>query len=153
MLASLGEIVDTQCGFKGFSAEMLNEILLGNIERKFAFDIELLLRTELAHAGGIAKVPIAWIDSEALSTTTDLQPYVPMLRGIAAIYRHYLPPNPQADAFAGLVDRLDQTSWDRLLEDIPEAITAREPMELRTFSGVPAQDLAAAAGLDTRSGG
>ena len=46
MLASLGEIVDTQCRFKGFSAEMLNEILLGNIERKFAFDIELLLRTE-----------------------------------------------------------------------------------------------------------
>lgn len=148
MLAPLGDIVDTQCGFKGFSAHALGEVLLDSIEKQFAFDIELLLRTRLGGQGRIDKVAIAWIDSETLSTTTELQPYVPMLQSIAAMYRHYLAPNAVADSFGDLVDRLDQTSWDRLLEGIPDEITSREPSEFRDYAGVAARDLAAAAGLD-----
>ena len=148
MLEPLGEIVDTQCGFKGFAAEGLAEMLVGNVERKFAFDIELLLRTQLGSRGGIKKVPISWIDSEALSTTTDLQPYVPMLQAIAMMYRRYLPSDPVAGGFADLVDRLDDVSWDRLLDKIPVGITAREPLEYSAYQGVTANEIARAAQID-----
>ena len=135
MIEPLGEIVDSQCGFKAFDAAVLDGIVTGNVERKFAFDIELLLRTALQDRGGIAKVAISWIDSEALSTTTDLQPYVPMLQAITMMYRRYLPSDPSAEAFAVLADRLTAESWDRLLDNIPTGITSREPREFVTFTG------------------
>ena len=88
------------------------------------------------------------IDSEAASTTTDLQPYLPMLRSIAGMYRRYLPPNPTADRFASFVESLDEAAWNRLLEHIPEAITSREPVDFGDWDGVSVQALteAAAAG-------
>ena len=48
------------------------------IEKKFAFDIELLLRAELKKIDSISKVAIAWIDGDTASTTTDIQPYLVM---------------------------------------------------------------------------
>jgi hypothetical protein len=91
MIPNLGDIIDTQCGFKAFRADLVSQITDGLIEKKFAFDIELLLKAELNTPGSIARVPIAWIDSEAASTTTDLQPYLPMLKAIAHMNRKYFP--------------------------------------------------------------
>ncbi len=105
MLPLLGDITDTQCGFKAWRADVALEILPDLIERQFAFDVELLIKTELSRPGSIARVPIAWIDSEAASTTPEFDPYLGMLKSIAAMYRRYLPSEPGAEEVAGLVER------------------------------------------------
>jgi hypothetical protein len=129
MLPQLTRIVDTQCGFKAFDARLLQGLVVGAIEKRFAFDIELMLRTELQRSHSIAKVPVAWIDSEAESTTSYLQPYLDMIQSVAAMYRHYLPPDESAEAFATLVESMEQDDWQRLVDDIPTDITRREPAE------------------------
>ncbi len=140
LIPNLNYIVDTQCGFKAFKAEIIPEITKDMIEKKFAFDIELLLRTELLRKNGIAKVPIAWIDSEAASTTTDLQPYLPMLQSIVKMYRKYLPETQEANEFATFIESLDQETFNKLLDNIPEAITNREPYEFSEFDEVKPGD-------------
>jgi len=141
LFAPLREIVDTQCGFKAFAADAVDGICTDTLEKQFAFDIELLLRTELRRAGSITRVPVAWIDSEAASTTTDLQPYLPMLRSMVGMYRRYLEPDPGSDAFCDLIEALDQDAWDRLVERMPSEIAGREPHEFGDWSGVTATEL------------
>ncbi|MCE2613670.1 hypothetical protein LVD13_11865 [Flavobacteriaceae bacterium D16] len=141
LIPNLGDIVDTQCGFKAFKAEIVRDIIDGMIEKKFAFDIELLLRTSLLKKGNIIKVPIAWIDSEAASTTTDLQPYLPMLKSIAKMYRKYFPKEDRAEEFAALIKSMDDDDFAKLLENIPEEIRDRQPREFTTFDKVKASDL------------
>ena len=148
IIGVLDGIVDTQCGFKGFGAETARAILPDLLEKKFAFDIELLIKTRLRRAGAIARVPVAWIDSEVLSTTTDIQPYLPMLQAMVGMYRTYLPAEPKADEFATFIGDLDEASWNRLVENIPAGITQREPAEFGGFSGVTAAELRAAAGME-----
>ena len=104
----------------------------------------MLIRTQLRRPESIVKVPVAWIDSDALSTTTDLQPYLPMLQKIVAMYRAYLRPNDESDTFAAFIDLLDEEAWGRLLDNIPAGITSREPSEFQDYSGVSAQDLSRA---------
>lgn len=141
LLPLLSELVDTQCGFKAFRADTVREIVLDSEEKRFAFDIELLLRTQLLEAGSIARVGVAWLDSEAESTTTDLQPYLPMLQSVCRFYRRYLPECPEAERFAAFLEGLSEDRWAELLEAIPEAITSRDPAEFSDFSGVSAEDL------------
>jgi len=105
MLPLLGDITDTQCGFKAWRADVAREILPDLIEHQFAFDVELLVKTELRRPGSIARVPIAWIDSEAASTTPEFDPYLGMLKSIGAMYRRYLPSEPGAEEVAELVER------------------------------------------------
>ncbi|MCK9995976.1 MAG: hypothetical protein KAH56_06830 [Candidatus Krumholzibacteria bacterium] len=143
----LPDVVDTQCGFKGFEASAVRAIADDLLEKKFAFDIELLIKIRLRRYDSIARVPIAWIDSEALSTTTDIQPYLPMLQAMVGMYRAYLSPNDDADDFAAFIEDLDEPAWGRLVENIPEQITQREPAEFGGFSGVSADELRDAAGL------
>lgn len=140
LIPVLNDIVDTQCGFKAFKAEIIPEITKDMIEKKFAFDIELLLRTELIQKGSIAKVPIAWIDSEAASTTTDLQPYLSMLQSIVKMYKKYLPENKTSNEFAAFIESLDKESFDKLLNNIPEEIISREPYEFSDFDKVTVKD-------------
>jgi hypothetical protein len=141
LLPALGEIVDTQCGFKAWRADVVREVIDGAIEKGFAFDVEMLLRTLLRRPGSIEKVPLAWFDSEAASTTTDLDPYLSMLRSIVAVARRYAPPTGEGDAFARFVDGLDEERWHRLVENVPAVIEEREPVEFGTFSGVSVEDL------------
>ena len=141
LIPRLSPIIDTQCGFKAFRADVADPIVRDTVEKRFAFDIELLLRTELARSASIQRVPIAWIDSEAASTTKELQPYLAMLRSIVAISGRYLPPDPRAAKFAALIDSLDADSWSRLASRVPRAIASREPFELEEFSGVSAEEL------------
>ncbi|SVD84474.1 uncharacterized protein METZ01_LOCUS437328 [marine metagenome] len=106
------------------------------IERGFAFDVELLLKTEQRNPQGLAKVPIAWIDSEAESTTTALSPYLSMLQSIAAMNRKYLPPNPETEAFVTFIEGLDETQWNQLVDNVPEPIASRDPQEFGHFDEV-----------------
>jgi len=146
IIGVLDGLVDTQCGFKAFRGDRVPALVDGLLEKKFAFDIELLIRTVQNRPDSILKVPVAWLDSEALSTTTDLQPYLPMLQAMVGMYRHYLEPDPDADGFAFFVEDLDEDSWARLVDNIPVAITQREPAEFGGFSGVSADDLRKASG-------
>ncbi len=144
IITNLDYIVDTQCGFKAFTADTVRAVAGDLIEKQFAFDIELLLKTELRRSRSIVKVPIAWIDSEALSTTTDLQPYLAMLKSMVRMYRTYLPPNAESDAFADFIDSLDKPAWNRLVDNVPGAIASREPAAFGTFNAVTVADLRAA---------
>ena len=137
----LGEVVDTQCGFKAFSAETVRAIGDQTLEKQFAFDIELLLKTEIRSPGRIRRIPVAWIDSEAASTTTDLQPYLPMLKAMVGMARHYLPSHARGNPFAELIDDLDESRWNRLVESVPAAIADREPHTFGGWAGVSAAEL------------
>ena len=144
LLAPLTAITDTQCGFKAFDARILPKILDGMIERQFAFDIELMLRAQLERpddTGVIERVAVAWFDSEALSTTTDLQPYLAMLKKAAMMYRRYLPPTPEADELAAFIEELDEDRWQALLAAIPSAITERDPRDFGDWRGVTPDEL------------
>jgi hypothetical protein len=151
LLAPLHEITDTQCGFKGFSAETVVEGGVDLLERRFAFDIELLLRSELRDPGAIRRVPIAWIDSEAASTTTDLEPYRPMLAAAAAMYREYLPADAEADRLAAMIEGISEEQWRRLSENIPAAIADGDPLRFGAFRPVTVDELASAMGPATSS--
>jgi hypothetical protein len=147
LIAPLGEIVDTQCGFKAFAPGPLETWFTGAIESGFAFDIELLLNVQLASPGSIEKVGVAWIDSDAQSTTADLEPYLDMLGMVVRFYRKYLPANAVADGFAQFIESLDQEAFDRLLEDVPGSIAEADPATFGDFEGVSAAELRSRAGL------
>lgn len=144
MIPNLGNIVDTQCGFKGFRAEVIPQIIENLIEKKFAFDIELLLKTELFRNGAIVKIPIAWIDSEAASTTTDLQPYLPMLKSISMMNKQYFPGDGQPNEFSTFIDSLSEEEFQKLLDHIPAEITSRNPDEFTAYDKVRVKDLSIA---------
>jgi hypothetical protein len=103
----------------------------------------LLLKTERYQKGAIAKVAIAWIDSEAASTTTDLQPYLPMLKAIVTMYKTYLPKDEWADEFARFIESLSADEFDHLLKKLPEGIVNRDPDEFNTYDEVRVSNLAA----------
>jgi hypothetical protein len=146
MVPVLGDVIDTQCGFKAFSSYTLARILDDLLEYRFAFDIELLLRSALLREGNIGKVPLAWIDSEEASTTTDLHPYLPMLKSIASMYRAYLPQDPARESFASFIEEMDEEGFARLVVDIPSEIVNREPYEFAEFDGVTVEELRRRAG-------
>lgn len=145
LLPQLSGIVDTQCGFKAFRADHLRSWIEDSRENGFAFDIEYLLRVQLDSPGSIARVPVAWIDSTAESTTTELEPYLPMLRAVVRLYREHLPAEPGAESFAHLIESLDGDSFRTLLERVPDEIASREPREFDRYEGVTASELVARA--------
>jgi len=140
LLPELNYLVDTQCGFKAFKHETLIEIIDDLIESKFAIDIELLLRAELLKQKKIAKVGIAWIDSEAESTTTDIQPYLQMLKSISKMYRKYSGKHQESESFSDFIDSLSNEQWDKLVEKIPDGIANREPFEFDSYKNVTVID-------------
>ena len=129
LLPQLDYIIDTQCGFKAFDADLIKKIVYDMEEKKFAFDIELLLKTELLSRNKIVKNGIAWIDSDAESTTGG-STYLDMLHSIAGFYRKYLPANKASDNWAEFIESFDQETWDKLLDDMPEEIENAEPADL-----------------------
>jgi hypothetical protein len=141
LLPLLGEIVDTQCGFKAFRGDLSPGLVDDLMEKRFAFDIELLIRLEQDSPGRISKVPIAWIDSEAASTTTAARPYLPMLKSIVKMYRRYLDEDPGAETYAGFIEGLDDLRWSALLERIPAQIADADPASFGDFDEISAQDL------------
>jgi len=143
MIPQLNYIVDTQCGFKAFHKNTVNEIIEGLIEKKFAFDIELLLQTELLESQSIQKVGIAWIDSEAASTTTDIQPYLPMLKTITLMQEKYTKADEMGKSFASFIESLSEDDFQELLKRIPEGIANGEPADFDKFTGVSVDDLRA----------
>ena len=140
MLKRMNYIVDTQCGFKAFRAEIVNKIILNNQEKKFAFDIELLLKTDILKRASIEKVPTAWTDCKEASTTTDLHPYLDMLKSIAKMYHKYLPAGAVSHKFAFFIKALTKEQWDILVENVPEGIRIKSAVHYDIFSEVTVED-------------
>ena len=147
LISTLPNVIDTQCAFKAFRADIARKILIPAIERKFAFDIELLVKTSNQNAGDIVPVPVAWIDSEAASTTTDLEPYLPMLQSVVRMSREYLPENSESDQFAKFIDSLTPETWDTLTDNVPPEIAEQEPFQLGSASHVSVEALNRAASV------
>jgi hypothetical protein len=66
LLPQIGEIIDTQCGFKAFKTEILKNVLGQMTDKRFSFDMELLLITALqcgSRDNFIGEAPIVWIES------------------------------------------------------------------------------------------
>jgi glycosyltransferase involved in cell wall biosynthesis len=136
VIRRLNYITDTQCGFKAFRADIVKEIILYNFEKKFAFDIELLIKTDILKRESISKVPIAWIDSEAESTTVDLQPYVEMLKSVSKMYFKYLPANAFSHSFAFFLKNLDQEKWNVLIDHVPEGILIKSAIHYDKYDEI-----------------
>lgn len=147
LIPQLQGVVDTQCGFKAFRAAALEGWFESAMESGFAFDIEMLIHVHLGHPDSIRRVAVAWIDSDALSTTTDLEPYLDMLRMAVRFYRTYLPSDEAGESFGQLIEALDKDAFDALLESIPPEIGEGEPATFDGFDGVTAAELAKRAGL------
>ena len=66
-----------------------------------------------------------------------------MLQSIVQMYRKYLPPNPEAEPFAHFIEDLDEATWNRLVDHVPQAIALRDPAEFGDFDRVRVSDLEA----------
>lgn len=151
MMPEIAFVADTQTAFKAFNAAVIAELTnKALVERKFAFDIELMLLSHLRRQGSVGQCGIAWIDSEAESQSGDAEGYVALLRAIATIYRRYLPADPWREGIAEFVESLTPERFRALLENCPEGIAGRDAADFETWSGVSAQDLHAAAETETK---
>ena len=121
LIKPLSYLNDTQCPLKAFRGDIIDKIVYGNIESKFAFDIELLLKMELLEKSSISSVAISMIDSEAESTTVALDPYLTMLKSIVKIYRKYLTINEESEKFAHFIENLNENRWSKLVDNIPKS--------------------------------
>jgi hypothetical protein len=66
LLPQIGEIIDTQCGFKAFKSEVLKNALDQMTDKRFSFDLELLLLAALqcgSRENFIGEAPIVWVES------------------------------------------------------------------------------------------
>jgi hypothetical protein len=142
LIPELKNIIDTQCGFKAFNGSIVNELTSNMLEQKFAFDIELLIKTTKIRKDSIEKIAIARIDSEAESTTSDLQPYLPMLQSIAKMHRTYSSPRAHSESYAIFIESLDDKSFTKLLNNIPQAIIEKEPAEYDDLPPLNIEDFA-----------
>ncbi len=142
LLPELAYLDDTQCGFKamaGGTARRLVERPL--LERGFAFDIELLLRVEQNLGRAVADVPIAWIDSEAASTTTELEPYLPMLRSVSGLYRALCPPRDVSDRFADAIESMSEADWRHAVDELAPPLETVDTALDRSSTPLPASAL------------
>ena len=146
MMPEISFVVDTQTAFKGFDADVIAELTSKKlVERKFAFDIELMLLSHLRRKGSVGQCGIAWIDSEAESQSGDAEGYVALLRAIATIYREYLPADDWREGIAKVVDTLTPKRFQALLDNCPKGIAERDAADFEHWRGVSAVELDAAA--------
>jgi hypothetical protein len=123
LIPNLDNIIDTQCGFKAFKKEVIPEIIYDNIEFKFAFDIELLVKFSKKYGQNkIEKVPIVWLDSDEESTTKDLNPYLDMLKSIVKFREKYFMDLNVNKEYIGFIKNMTSKDFDKLVKNIPEEI-------------------------------
>jgi hypothetical protein len=127
LVPELSYLEDTQCGFKAMSADTARYLVDRPSEAGFAFDLEFLLRCELTRRRSVAKVPIAWVDSEAASNLNTLSPYLEMLQGTARLSREYLGERPVTQAFASVIDALDEHAWERAIDRFGPRLEGVDP--------------------------
>ncbi len=136
VIRRLNYITDTQCGFKAFKAEVVNQIILDTLEKKQTFDIELLIKTDILKRESITKVPILWIDSETEDTLVEPQYYVDMLKGVSKMYFKYLLPNSYSHSFVFFIKSLDAKKWETLVNHVPEGIMIKSAIHYDRYDEI-----------------
>ena len=139
IITPLHYITDTQCGFKAFRGDIVPQIIFNSLEKQFAFDMEILLRTELLQPGSIVKSGIIWIDSAEETTTSDTDRYLYMLKAIVKMYEQYLPKNPVSDSFSQLISIIERDDWDILIKAIPIEITKGDAVSFGHLQSITAR--------------
>jgi hypothetical protein len=108
LLPSLAPLIsDTNRGFKAIDAGFVPTLLAKIEEHTFPYQIEMLLIAARAPMSQVHTVPIAYIDSEALSTQSSdalTQSYLTQIRAILAMARRHH--EPYDVRFASLLDEL-----------------------------------------------
>jgi len=146
LIPQINYIADTGCSFKAFTVENARKIISGTIAKQFAFDIELLLKTEIFKHNSISEVAIAEIESRNTLIKDEQWPYVDKLKMIANLYYKYIPENDEGDNFAGFIENLTAESCNKLTENIPEPIKDGSPSEFKSYSGIKVSDFKAVIG-------
>ncbi len=127
LLPDLAYLDDTQCCFKAMRADEVAPIVATAVERGFAFDLELLLRSESLCRRSVTPVPIAWIDSEASSNTASASIHLSMLQRVVALVRETERPHDSRGAFARAIDSLDEERWQRAIREFGARLEALDP--------------------------
>ena len=141
LIPTLDYITDTQCGFKAFRADTIREIIYQTVEKKFAFDLELLLKTELLEKESIGKIPVAFINNELnISTNAHIQPYLRMLKAVVLMYQKYLPIDLESEEYANFLENINSNNWRKLVANTPQEISRREMNEFSKFNRVKVHD-------------
>ncbi len=138
LLPELAYVEDTQCGFKAFTGCAVRALIDSPVESGFAFDLELLLRAELLAHRSVDGVPIAWIDSEAASTTVSLQPYLAMLKSVVQLYRAYREREPEREGVARAIEAFDERAWQRAVADLAPRVAAGGGLRLEALQALAA---------------
>jgi dolichyl-phosphate beta-glucosyltransferase len=88
-LFAFGGVRDTQCGFKGFSAEAVEKVFPPLQTKGFGFDVEVLYRARLA-GYKILEVPTRWINSPQTTVRPwlGLKAFLEVLAIPATVRRH-----------------------------------------------------------------
>jgi hypothetical protein len=100
-------ITDTNRGFKAIDANFVPTILKNVADRKFPYQIEMLLVGAQSGTEAVKPVPISYIDSEALSTqsgNTVVQTYLNQAQAILAMARRH--DEPYDEQLAAVIDEL-----------------------------------------------
>jgi hypothetical protein len=145
LLPDIQYVHDTQCGFKAFRGSVVRELVKNSRVRDFAFDLELLLTAELRRPRCIEAVPIAWIDSEAGSTTTAVSPYLTMLRACVDLHRRHGSGGAEAEDFARAIEALNESTWNRAVQNLGPRLEDHHPFLDGVASWVHANELDSAA--------
>ena len=141
------KVTDTQVGFKAFSAKILKDIFKHTLsEYGLCFDIELLLLANRAQKDCLAEFSLIWVDSIHESKIRKLgkdKCFFQQVQALSRLYKKYGQKNKWSDSFDLLITSLDTEMLDTLLSQCPLEIVERSPLELLSYRGVTAFELAA----------
>lgn len=83
----VGDIRDTQCGFKGYSHVYAKYIAERQQMERFSFDLEHLLLVKL-NGGNIIEIPIHYYKQDT-TTVRPVHDSILFFKDLIKIYRHY----------------------------------------------------------------
>ena len=129
MLPVLDFIVDTQCAFKAFKGDFVKDLIENNIEKQFAFDIELILKAALKDKGKIDIKGVVWIDSDKESNTKDSDLYLGMLKSVVKMALKYTNPSKKELKYINFILNLTKEHWEKLVNNIPKEIIEKNPKD------------------------
>lgn len=154
LIPQLAHVLDTQAGFKLFSAEALAGVLPQMASFNETFDLELMLRLARHHgAAGLAAVPIVFTEDFAATNFPSVDPgerHLAMVRQVVDLYERVVAPQTPASGEAAellaFLHALDLDGYVRLIGALREedAATADPALFERRWPVAHLRALAAA---------
>lgn len=135
LLPALGPGRDTQCGFKAFKSEAVKKVVPSVTDRKFSFDMQLLMLVALECGGqkAMGSEPVVYVDSLAESNfyqqtggdpmAESYKSYHSMLGRILALHDTYAGKQEIPEASAPMIEfvrSLTLESFSKLMATMPK---------------------------------